>query len=282
MRMLLHERDPRHHRRAAEGLCLRGRAGDQAAHRPVSSVGGPKPTPQRPGPELPAAGTAPSPAPGSRALRLRGRARGDAALWRAKRAAEHRSQPTLRLPNSGPAGRSSSVRTEPFAPGKLAGKGSGAYRLTSASPGARHAALRSGGGTGRDASARLRAAPRGRRLRRAATPRPPRLGSRRAAPLARPGACRSPPSVGRGAAARVLKWRRCPPAFGAVPARLPRVPSPIPRGAERNFATDLPQLGPRAERWVGDGAGGSENPKPSRGAPGNAGAVGLCCGVVWV
>lgn len=44
MRMLLHERDPRHHRRAAEGLCLRGRAGDQAAHRPVSSVGGPKPT----------------------------------------------------------------------------------------------------------------------------------------------------------------------------------------------------------------------------------------------
>lgn len=229
--MLRHERDPRHRRKAAEGLCLRRQAGDRAAHRPVSSDGGPRAGPRRPGPELPPAGTAPSPAPGSRAPRLRG----DAALGRANRAAGAGRPSTRTSPSYG-------SRTEAaprFGPnrslrGSWRERGAGLTALPPPLQVPAHEALQTGGWT-----RRLSATPRGRRLRRAATPRPARPGSRRAAPHARLGACRSPPSVGRGAAARVPKWRRCPPALGAVPAGLPRVPSEIPHGAERNFAADL-------------------------------------------
>lgn len=181
-----------------------------------------------------------------------------------RRAAKHQNQPVLRLPNGG----GSSVRAEPLAPGKLAGTGRRAYRLTSASPGAcpRSAPNR-----------RLDATPQ------RDSPRPPAPPSRYPAPCP----ARLPPRGPTRSAGRLPEPALCRARGGragaemaALPSRPRRRPSraaprpvwdPARGGAKLRGRLNL-SSGRERSGGVGDEVGRSETPKPSRVAPGSSGA----------
>lgn len=266
--MLRHERDPRHQRRAAEGPCLRGQAGDRAAHRPLRSGGGPKPALSDQGPsclrraQLPAPLWAPEPSgcAGQHAeMQPWERANRAAGAWRpSTRASPPYGSRTAARPDRAPRfGPNRSLR------GSWRERGAG---LTALPPPVQvPATQRSAAEAEHDASERLRAATRG-------SPRPPAPPSRYPAPCP----ARFPPRGPTHSAGCLPEPALCRARSGrtgaemaALPSRLRRRPGPGCPASRLRSRAGRSETSPRTylssgrerSRGVGDGEGWSEPPR---------------------